>query len=315
MGTKEFVASTAQYLRLRSPDRDTVLYPAVSYPTYAMGALLAGCRPVPVPELPGGGPDLSAVDEADAGAGPHGVDQLAVQSDRLPDRPGAAAEWARDRGIPLFSDECYAEFTWDGPPRSVLECGTDGVIAVHSLSKRSNLAGVRAGFYAGDPDLVAYPRRGTPPCGVDGPRPRAGGAVVALDDDAHVVDQRRRYLERLTLSGRGARPRRPARRLCRPGGFYLWVPVPTSASPGGRVVGHRGPGPRVRDAGQPRASSTDPAGLASCGWPRSSPWNDSSWWPTLAGRDLTGSVRRVAATGSERWRTGRPGRRSSVAQG
>ena len=62
VGTKEFVATTAQFLRLRTPDRDTVLYPSVSYPTYAMGATLAGVRAVPVPELAGGGLDLDAVD-------------------------------------------------------------------------------------------------------------------------------------------------------------------------------------------------------------------------------------------------------------
>lgn len=67
MGTKELVASTAQYLRLRTPDRDTVLYPAVSYPTYAMGAELGGCRAVAVPELPAGGLDLDAIDPDDAG--------------------------------------------------------------------------------------------------------------------------------------------------------------------------------------------------------------------------------------------------------
>src|SRR5256885_249874 len=69
---------------------------------------------------------------------------------------GAVAAWGRSHDVPVFSDECYAEFTWDGPPRSILEHGLDGLVAVHSLSKRSNLAGVRAGFYAGDPDLVHY---------------------------------------------------------------------------------------------------------------------------------------------------------------
>ena len=58
----------------------------------------------------------------------------------------------------VASDECYAEFTWAGRPRSILEHGLDGVLAVHSISKRSNLAGVRAGFYAGDPEVVAFLR-------------------------------------------------------------------------------------------------------------------------------------------------------------
>ena len=84
MGTKEFVATTAQFLRLRRPDRDTVLYPSVSYPTYAMGATLAGARSVPVPELAGGGLDLDSRRPGGRRAGPAAVGQLAVQS-----RPGA----------------------------------------------------------------------------------------------------------------------------------------------------------------------------------------------------------------------------------
>ena len=68
VGTKEFVASVPHLLRLRQPDQDTVLYPAVSYPTYAMGADLGGCRAVPVPSAPGrlGGLDLDAVEPDDA---------------------------------------------------------------------------------------------------------------------------------------------------------------------------------------------------------------------------------------------------------
>ena len=123
VGTKEFVASTAQYLRLRHPVRDTVLYPAVSYPTYAMGAILGGCRPVAVRELPGGGPDLASVAPADA-------DRALMLWINSPSNPtgqltdmDAVAGWGRSLGIPVFSDECYAEFTWDGPPRTVLESG------------------------------------------------------------------------------------------------------------------------------------------------------------------------------------------------
>ena len=123
MGTKEFVASTAQYLRLRTPDRDTVLYPAISYPTYAMGAVLGGCRAVPVRELPDGGLDLDSVDPAEAARSlllwansPSNPTGLLTDLD-------ATAAWGRARGIPVFSDECYAEFTWDGPPRSVLSHG------------------------------------------------------------------------------------------------------------------------------------------------------------------------------------------------
>ena len=225
VGTKEFVASTAQYLRLRTPDRDTVLYPAVSYPTYAMGAILGGCRPVPVAELPTGGLDLASVDRAD-------VDRALILWANSPANPSGAltdldgaATWGRRHGVPVFSDECYAEFTWDGPPATVLGSGTEGVVAVHSLSKRSNLAGVRAGFYAGDPDLVGFLLEVRKHAGLMVPGPVQAAGVAAFDDDAHVVAQRQRYLERLgllagVLTASGVPSHLPA------GGFYLWVQVP-----------------------------------------------------------------------------------------
>ena len=98
-------------------------------------------------------------------------------------------------------------------------------MAVHSLSKRSNLAGARAGFYAGDPDLVGYLLDVRRHAGLMVPGPVQAGAVVALDDDAHVVDQRQRYLDRLrffagVLAASGHPAPLPA------GGFYLWVPAP-----------------------------------------------------------------------------------------
>ena len=117
---------------------------------------------------------------------------------------GAEAAWGRHAGVPVFSDECYAEFTWDGPPRSILEHGTDGVVAVHSLSKRSNLAGVRVGFYAGDAELVEFLRAVRQHAGLMVPGPAQAAGVAALADDEHVVRQRERYLERLRLPGRGA---------------------------------------------------------------------------------------------------------------
>ncbi len=231
VGTKEFVATTAQFLQLRSPDRDTVLLPSVAYPTYAMGATLAGARAVPVRELPGGGLDLDAVDPTDVARAlllwvnsPSNPTGLLTDLDR-------SADWGRTRGVPVFSDECYAEFTWDGPARSVLQSGTEGVVAVHSLSKRSNLAGVRAGFYAGDEDLVGYLLDIRRHAGLMVPGPVQAGAVVALDDDAHVELQRNRYRERLgllaaALTGAGLPVAPPA------GGFYLWVPVPDSYADG-----------------------------------------------------------------------------------
>jgi succinyldiaminopimelate transaminase len=225
IGTKEFVATTPQWLRLRRPDRDTVLYPAVSYPTYEMGALLAGCRAVAVPVDEQWRLRLDAIDESDAaralclwvntpGNPAGGLDDL-----------GPVAAWGRDHDVVVISDECYASFTWEGAPRSILQHGTDNVLAVHSLSKRSNLAGVRAGFYAGDEELVKYLSEIRKHAGFMVPGPVQLAASVAYDDEAHVDVQRGLYLQRLhafaeVLRGVGLPVVLPQ------GAFYLWVKVP-----------------------------------------------------------------------------------------
>jgi aspartate/methionine/tyrosine aminotransferase len=185
IGTKEFVGTVSGYLHLRSPERDTVLYPAVSYPTYAMGATLAGLRPMGV-DVVDGQLDLASINPAD-------IDRALVlwsnspsnPTGRLDDLEGAAA-WGRHHGVPVASDECYAEFTWAGRPRSILEHGLDGVLAVHSISKRSNLAGVRAGFYAGDPELVSYLRSVRQHAGFMVAGPIQSAVAVAYRDDEHV---------------------------------------------------------------------------------------------------------------------------------
>jgi succinyldiaminopimelate transaminase len=225
IGTKEFVGTLPQWLKLRRPDRDTVLYPSIAYPTYEMGAILAGCRAVAVPLNPAGGLDLDAIDPADAAR----ALVLWVNSPSNPtgalDDLGAAAAWGRAHGVPVFSDECYVEFTWAGRGRTILEHGVDGVVAVHSLSKRSNLAGTRVGFYAGDPDLVDYLREVRKHVGMMVPGPVQAAGVVALDDDEHVAVQRRRYRDRLERMAAvlhawsGVEVPLPA------GGFYLWFPV------------------------------------------------------------------------------------------
>ena len=253
VGTKEFVATLPQWLRLRRPDRDTVLYPAIAYPTYEMGAILAGCRAVPVPLGPDGGLDLAAISSGDADR----ALALWVNSPGNPsgalDDLGAAAAWGREHGVPVFSDECYVEFTWQGGPRTILEHGLDGVVAVHSLSKRSNLAGGRVGFYAGDPELVHYLSEVRKHVGMMVPGPMQAAGAAALDDDAHVEAQRERYRARLArmaavlAAWSGVDVALPA------GGFYLWIPVDDAwafterlAREGGALVS---PGEFYGDAG------------------------------------------------------------------
>lgn len=225
VGSKEFVATLPQWMHLRTPSRDTVLYPAISYPSYEMGAILAGCRAVPVRSLPDGGLDLDSIDPADA-------DRALLLWVNSPGNPtgalddlDAAARWGRAHEVPVFSDECYVEFTWSGPGHTILESGLDGVVAVHSLSKRSNLAGVRVGFYVGDAELVAYLQEIRKHVGMMVPGPAQAAAVVALDDDEHVELQRARYRGRLELLASVLSEWSGDPVPLPDGAFYLWIPV------------------------------------------------------------------------------------------
>ncbi|MEX2256363.1 MAG: succinyldiaminopimelate transaminase [Acidimicrobiia bacterium] len=230
LGTKEVVAGLPRLLSLRNPDRDTVLYPALSYPTYAMGATLAGLRAVPVPVDEHWRPDVTAVDRDDVDralllwcndpANPSGVSASRAEL-------AATVEWARARDIVVASDECYAEFTYDdtgapAAPITVLDRGNDGVLAVHSLSKRSNMAGFRVGFVAGDADLVRYLGEVRKHAGMMVSTPMQAAAAAALGDDSHVDEQRARYATRRAR----ALPALEAFGLVHDGGpsaFYLWL--------------------------------------------------------------------------------------------
>lgn len=225
VGTKEFVGTLPQWLKLRRPDRDTILYPAISYPTYEMGAILAGCRPVPVPLTPTGQLALDSIDPDDASrALALWVNSPGNPTGALDDLAGVA-EWGRARDVPVFSDECYVEFTWNGGAHTILEHGLEGVVAVHSLSKRSNLAGVRVGFYAGDPDLVQYLSEVRKHVGMMVPGPAQAAGVAALADDAHVALQRDRYRKRLDRMAAVLSTWSGIDVPLPDGGFYLWFRV------------------------------------------------------------------------------------------
>lgn len=226
VGTKELVAGMPHWLRLRSPDRDTVLYPAVSYPSYAMGATLAGCRAVAVPVDESWRLDLAAISSDDAAR----ALCLWINS---PGNPGgglddlkAAAQWGRRHGVPVLSDECYAAFTWNGPPRSILSHGSEGLLAVHSVSKRSNLAGLRVGFYAGDAELVSYLSELRKHAGLMVPGPAQHAAALALGDDEHVEVQARRYRRRLERAQHIIHAAFGIEAPLPGGGMYLWFRAP-----------------------------------------------------------------------------------------
>jgi len=219
IGSKELVALLPFLLAARG----RVLVPALAYPTYGVGARLAGCESVPVP-LADGLLDLDALDSLADGAALLWANYPANPHGRVapPDHVEALVGWARRRGVLLVSDECYAELAWDAPFTSMLAHGTDGVLAVHSLSKRSNAAGLRAGFVAGDGDVVARLLAVRRHAGFLVPAPVQAAMVAALGDDEHVEEQRARYRARRDM----LRPALEKAGLVvehSQGGLYLWA--------------------------------------------------------------------------------------------
>jgi succinyldiaminopimelate transaminase len=196
IGSKELVAWLPTLLGLGAGD--LVAHPALAYPTYDVGARLAGATPVTAddPEELNRQPERTRLLWVNSPANPTG---RVLNADQL----RALVGWARERGVVLASDECYAEFGWDVDPVSVLHpdiCGGshEGLLAIHSLSKRSNLAGYRGAFLAGDPALVAELLEVRKHAGMIVPAPVQAAMVAALGDPAHVAEQRGRYAARRT---------------------------------------------------------------------------------------------------------------------
>ena len=195
IGTKELVAWLPTLLALGPGD--TVVLPTTAYPTYEVGARLAGATPVACDD-PGRLAELRPrLVWINSPANPHGAILSAEQT-------RAWVDAARSVGAVLASDECYGEFGWDAEPVSVLHaaiCGGDhtGLIAAHSLSKRSNVAGFRAGWVAGDAVLVGELLGVRKHAGMMVPGPIQDAMVALLGDHAHVEQQRARYLARRTL--------------------------------------------------------------------------------------------------------------------
>jgi len=204
IGSKELVAGLPAQLGLGAGD--TVGYPTPAYPTYEIGALLSGATPVPVS-------DLDLIDGwADGGEAPENLRLLWLNSPGNPHGrvlPAATLReivaWARERGVLVVSDECYITLGWEGTdPVSVLHpdvCGDsyEGLLAVHSLSKRSNLAGYRSAFLAGDPAVVAELLEVRKHAGMMMPGPIQAATAAALDDDEHAAAQKERYRSRRTV--------------------------------------------------------------------------------------------------------------------
>ena len=238
LGSKELVAWLPTLIG--AGPGDVVAFPAVAYPTYDVGARIAGATPLPMHSLTGLGPLTSATTPklmwVNSPSNPTGqvlgVDHLAK-----------VVRWARQHGVVVASDECYAELDWrvddvaraapttgltrPGGVPSILDprvCGgsNEGLLAVYSLSKQSNMAGYRAAFVAGDPALVARLLEIRKHAGMIVPWPVQQAMTAALTDDHHVAQQKARYgirRERLksALEGAGYRIEHSE------AGLYLWT--------------------------------------------------------------------------------------------
>ena len=191
IGSKEAIATLPWVMGVSG----TLVVPEVAYPTYAVGGVAAGL-------------DVVATDRPEdvSGAGAVWINSPSNPTGRVlsAERMAEIVTVARDRGIPILSDECYIELGWDARPVSVLHPDVNGgdlrgVVAVHSLSKRSTMAGYRFGFLAGDPDLVGPLLERRKHLGEMVPSPIQHAAVAAYSDDAHVEVQRARYERRRTV--------------------------------------------------------------------------------------------------------------------
>ncbi|MFL6139545.1 MAG: succinyldiaminopimelate transaminase [Frankiaceae bacterium] len=192
VGSKELIALLPTLLGVGPGMR--VLHPALAYPTYDVSARLAGARPEPVDDVPASDPDGVAMVWLNTPSNPTGAVMGVAELRRV-------VEWARAHGALVVSDECYREYGWDAEPVSVLHpdvCGPthEGVLAVHSLSKRSNMAGYRAGFAAGDAAVVRALLEVRKHAGLMVAAPMQAAMAAALADDDHVEEQRARYAGR-----------------------------------------------------------------------------------------------------------------------
>jgi succinyldiaminopimelate transaminase len=229
IGTKEFIAWLPTMLGLGPAD--TVIYPTLAYPTYDIGARLAGSASVAVDAAVRAG-QPGALDGAPASTrllwvnSPSNPTGRVLPADVLRD----AVAWARARGAVIASDECYIGLGWDTSPVSVLHESVrgdslDGVLAVFSLSKRSNLAGYRAGFVTGDPalmkDLLLVGRQ----AGMIVPAPVQAAMTAALSDDTHAAEQKARYAARRAVLLAGL-TKTGFRVEHSEAGLYLWATRP-----------------------------------------------------------------------------------------
>lgn len=194
IGSKELIGSLPGHLGIGAGD--LVVYPELAYPTYEVGAALAGARAIATDSLTSIGPETPRLLWLNSPSNPTG---RVLPLEHLK----KVVDWCRERGVLLVSDECYIESCWDTTAYSVLHPDVsggshEGLLAVHSLSKRSNLAGYRCAFVAGDAAVVAELLAVRKNLGLMMPGPQQVAMAAALDDDDHAEEQHARYAARRT---------------------------------------------------------------------------------------------------------------------
>lgn len=192
VGSKEFIAALPMHLGIGPGD--VVGYPAQAYPTYEVGAALVGATSLATDALTAFGPETPKLLWLNSPSNPTG---------RVlgPDHLRKVVDWCRERGVLLVSDECYLDCVWEGEAFSVLHpdiCSgsADGILVVHSLSKRSNLAGYRCAFVAGDRTVIAELLAVRKNLGLMMPGPQQHVMAAVLADEEHVAVQHERYRAR-----------------------------------------------------------------------------------------------------------------------
>ena len=192
IGSKELVAWLPTLLGVGAGDLTVI--PPLAYPTYEVGARLAGADVLRTDSTVAAGPARPKLVWLNSPSNPTGR-VLPVEHLRK------VVEWARSCDAVVVSDECYLTLGWESEPVSVLHPSVsggslDGLLAVHSLSKSSCLAGYRAGYVTGDPALVSRLLAIRKHAGMIVPHPVQAAMAVALSDDAHVAEQKARYADR-----------------------------------------------------------------------------------------------------------------------
>jgi succinyldiaminopimelate transaminase len=218
IGSKELVAWLPTLLGVRPGD--TVVIPSLAYPTYEVGVRLAGATLLRADGLLAIGPARPALVWLNSPSNPTGQVLPAAQLRKVVD-------WAREHGAIVVSDECYLPLGYDSEPVSVLHASVSGgdftgLLAVHSLSKCSSLAGYRAGFVTGDPTLVSRLLEIRRHAGMIVPGPVQAAMTAALSEDTHVAEQRARFRSRRAVL-RDALVRAGFRIDHSEAGLYLWA--------------------------------------------------------------------------------------------